>query len=132
MANPPLITPEGAHPCGRGAGPVRSRRWRFRLRKLLFYGFLAYMGIILLLQEINGFRLHRELTALKREVRAAHEHKAELQRQIEVMKTDAYIEQVARDQLGLTRPGEITFLPVEPGAAPRTPPPNTDAPAQAQ
>lgn len=100
--------------------PVKARR-RLRLRKLLFYGFLAYMGLILVLQEINGFRLHRELAALKREVRAAHEHKTDLQRRIEVMKTDAYIEQMARDQLGLTRPGEITFLPLDPAAVPGNP-----------
>lgn len=103
---------------------MKARRWRLRWRKLLFYGFLAYMGLILMLQEINGFRLHREITALKREVRSAHEHKSELQRRIEVMKTDAYIEQMARDQLGLTRPGEITFLPLDPAAAPGNPSPD--------
>lgn len=94
---------------------MKARR-RLRLRKLLFYGFLAYMGLILVLQEINGFRLHRELASLRREVRAAHEHKTDLQGRIEVMKTDAYVERMAREQLGLTRPDEITFLPLDPAA----------------
>ena len=83
-------------------------------RRVLVYGFLLYMGLILLLQELNGFRLQRELTDLRARVRAAHEYNATLHRRLETLNSDAYIEQVAREQLGMTRSDEIPFLPGAP------------------
>lgn len=97
---------------------MRARLRRLRWRKVLVCGFLGYMGLILLLQEINVVRLHRELSQLRQQVRAAHEYNAALYRRIRMMSSDAYIEQVAREQLGMTRPDEIPFLPV-PGESQR-------------
>lgn len=91
---------------------MKAGRQRFRLRRLLLIGFLLYMGLLLLWQEVISFRLSRELADFKDQIRAAHEQNAKLHTQIRDMKSDAYIEKMAREQLGLTRPGEVPFLPI--------------------
>lgn len=91
---------------------MKAGRRRFRLRQVLLLGFLSYMGLLLLWQEVVSFRLGRELATVTQQVRAAHEHNAELYAHIRDMKSDAYIEKMAREHLGLTRAGEVPFLPI--------------------
>lgn len=91
---------------------MKAGRRRFRLRKVLLIGFLSYMGLLLLWQEVVSFRLGRELAAVTEQVRAAHEDNAKLYAQLRDMKSDAYIEKMAREHLGLTRSGEVPFLPI--------------------
>lgn len=66
------------------------------------------------------YRLHREADHLTREVGTLRKENAQLREEIRRLHTPQYIERLAREQLGLVRPGEIPIILVRPTP---TPPP---------
>lgn len=75
---------------------------------------------------IKGRQLNLQEDALNAEIRVQQEKYQELQALEQYLKSDEYVEQVAREQLGLVNPGEtaIIAIPTEP-----SPTPGPDAPA---
>ena len=82
---------------------------------LLFNSLFGDMGLI------QGFRQRHLLARLQEEVRTLRQSNDRLAADTYALKHDPYrIEQIAREELGLGRPGEILFLfqDPEPGATP--------------
>lgn len=75
---------------------------------------------------IKGRQLDLQEQALHSEIRAQQERYQELQALEQYLKSDEYIEAVAREQLGLVKPGETAIIAVP--TVP-TPTPGPDAPA---
>jgi cell division protein FtsB len=105
----------------RGLVPARLRRpgW-------IVAGALALLGLAALLGD-NGalalWRLRGEIGALQQEVRTLEAENARLARAIaELRENPAVIERIAREELGLVRPGERVLR------FPRTPRPGAPAP----
>jgi len=75
---------------------------------ILFLFFVVSSGVRL-------WTLHREVYAeidrLNREKAALLEQQRQLEEQIVKLNTPSYIEQLAREELGLVRPGEISIAP---------------------
>jgi len=71
---------------------------------------------------LNGYRLSREEARLDALKRSLQEQNAILREEIRLLQTPPYIEKIAREQLGLVRPGEIAVLIVRPPAPPPPPP----------
>ncbi|MGH9748690.1 MAG: FtsB family cell division protein [Candidatus Polarisedimenticolia bacterium] len=72
---------------------------------LVFNSLFGDMGII------QGFRQRRHLTRVQREVATLHDRNDRLLADIRALRSDPWrIEAIAREELGLTRPGEILFL----------------------
>lgn len=99
---------------GRPAGRKRAANHRPRWRLLLFYGLLGYLVVVLGLQQVNLIRLQRQATAVAAEMRAARRQNQALRDQFRMQNSDAYVEKVAREELGLTRQGEILLVPLVP------------------
>ncbi len=93
---------------------VLGKRAGFRWRRWLLLGLMLYIGVIMAVQEVSLVKIRRERAAVARELSAAHERNRRLWQQIRALRTDAYIEKAAREELGLTRPGEILYLPALP------------------
>lgn len=66
---------------------------------------------------LHVYRLQRETTRLERVKRNLQEHNAQLREEFRLLHTPAYIERVAREQLGLIKPGEIALMIVRPPPA---------------
>lgn len=64
------------------------------------------------------YRLHREADRLTRELGTLRRENAQLREEIRRLHTPHYIERLAREQLGLVRPGEIPIILVRPTPAP--------------
>jgi len=64
------------------------------------------------------YRLKRQARALERQVAALRRANADLREEIRRLHSPAYIERLAREQLGLLRPGEITLILVRPTPTP--------------
>lgn len=60
------------------------------------------------------YRLEREAAELSRTKQQLQEHSASLHEEIKALYTSSYIEKLAREQLGLVKPGEIAVLIVHP------------------
>lgn len=77
---------------------------------------------------IKGRQLNLREDALNAEILAQQERYQELQALEQYLESDEYIEQVAREQLGLVKPGEtaIIAIPTQPSPTPGPGAPNVD------
>ncbi len=86
------------------------------LKKAMIY-LLIIVIIVFTFQLINNMRkvnkMENELNKLQQQVQKEIDRNEELKEEIERVKSHDYIEKVARDELGLVKPGEILFIPVE-------------------
>jgi cell division protein FtsB len=67
--------------------------------------------------QIRTWRLQSELKQLQNERGALLQQQQQIQRQIDYYNSDAYVEDAARQELGLVKPGEALVLPAVPGKA---------------
>ncbi|MDQ7844151.1 MAG: septum formation initiator family protein [Armatimonadota bacterium] len=79
---------------------------------------------------LHGYRLNREAARLAALKRTLQEHNAVLREEIRLLQTPGYIEKIAREQLGLVRPGEIAILIVPSPASPPPPPARPEEPTR--
>jgi cell division protein FtsB len=89
------------------AARAKAIRWGFGvvLLLLLFNLVCGDMGII------QGIRQRRMAARLRADVRALEEENARLAAEVKALNADPFrIEAIAREELGLARPGEIIFL----------------------
>lgn len=82
---------------------------RFKIRHLLLLTFLIYVGFTLVSQQMKLVEMSRREDQIRQEIERALEEQAALKREIELLHTDDYVEALARDELGLIKPGEIIY-----------------------
>ncbi|MFO7152700.1 MAG: septum formation initiator family protein [Bacillota bacterium] len=87
---------------------------RIKWSRVLLLIFLVYFVYTFTAQQLKINDLKRQEMELSREIERLSAERAELQKEIELLNTDSYIEELARDQLGLVKPGEILYK-VSPG-----------------
>ncbi|MGH2349758.1 MAG: FtsB family cell division protein [bacterium] len=114
-AAPPRPAPYDA---GRRRRPLRKTRtgvprwiWNLGVAALLIVCAIAFTTTFLEL-----FRLQREADRLLRMRQSLQQETATLREEIRALHTLEYIEKIAREQLGLVKPGEIALLIVQPPA----------------
>ncbi|HXF82721.1 MAG TPA: septum formation initiator family protein [bacterium] len=72
---------------------------------------------------LEWYALNREVARLTAVRRSLREQNAVLREEMRLLQTPAYIEKLAREQLGLVRPGEVAILILRtPAPAPPPPP----------
>lgn len=76
---------------------------------------------------LQVYRLKREAARLEQVKQDLIEHNAQLREEIKLLHTPGYVERIAREQLGLVKPGEIALLIVRP--KPPAPRPAASRPA---
>jgi len=126
VANPNLTAMES----------LRRRRWlallglaaaAFVLLKLLLSLLMSDMGVFTLLD------LHRTRRELQQEITDLRDKNVKLTDQVRALRSDpVYIEALAREQLGMVRPGEQVYrlVPRQPAPSTTTPPPASPAPSR--
>ncbi len=91
------------------------------LKKLLLYRilplFLAAVLIIMGVQLVSNYleirSLESEIAEKQEEIREAKMRQQELQQELERLDDPEYLEKLARQRLGLVRPGEELIIPYE-------------------
>lgn len=84
-----------------------GRKWRtLLLLGLLVYFVYSSFGQLRLMME-----LRRELSAVEQGIAAAQRRTEEIKAEIAYLRSDTYLEKIARQELGLVKPGEIIFMP---------------------
>mgnify|MGYP001483061563 CR=1 FL=1 len=91
-----------------GVKKVTTKK-RFKLRHLLLFLFLIYVVYTLATQYIQLWQLSRQEADVKGQLEEALVDMEGLKKEIELLHTANYIEKVARDELGLVKPGEYIF-----------------------
>ena len=108
-------------------GPILVRRpigpppLALRLAAVLVVPLLLYALVATGQKAVANYRLNREAEGLRAEIVALRAENLQLQQQIEQARTDMAIETIAREQLGLIKPGDhpviLAAQPVQSAAA---------------
>lgn len=106
--------------------PIGPPPLALRLAAVLAVPLLLYALVATGQKAYENYRLNQQADALRAEVVNLRTRNIELQQQIENARTDTAIETIAREQLGLVRPGDRPVVLVAPrnesGPAPTAPP----------
>ncbi|MEW6771348.1 MAG: septum formation initiator family protein [Bacillota bacterium] len=81
-----------------------------RLPTLLFVVFLAYLLILVGVQFTRLATLEQGIGRAESELEAIKEKNALLWEQVRLLQSEAYVESLAREKLGLVKPGEIPVV----------------------
>lgn len=102
------------HSGDRGKRRVKFRLSRSKLPLIIFTILLLYVSISLGTRFDQLHAMQRDLQAIESEIKEISTKNAGLQKQLENLQSDKYVEQVAREKLGLVKPGESRIVPVQP------------------
>jgi cell division protein FtsL len=111
--------------------PIGPPPFALRLAAVLVVPLLLYALVATGQKALDNYRLNQDAAALRAELVNLRTENLRLQKDIEDARTDAAIEKIAREQLGLIRPGDHPMVLVaqgsdaQPQAAPQlsSPPP---------
>lgn len=94
---------------------VRRRRKK-RLNVLQFLGLILALWLLFCFGKgmVTNYRLKLEIADIKMEIDAIRMRNAELEREIEKYNSPEYVEKIAREELGLVKPGETLFIMSQP------------------
>lgn len=102
-----------------------------RLLVLLLVFLTASFFYATVSKALEVYSLKREANRLQQEIQAAQARHEQLLRQRDFLQTEAYIETIAREELGLIKPGEtaLGILPATGASPSRRPTPEPSPPA---
>ncbi len=90
----------------------RKSKKRFKLRHLLASIFVLYIVCILVSQQIAIKEASRKEEDIKSRIEQLKEENESIKTELERTKDEEYIEKLAREKLGMIKPGEIMFIDV--------------------
>lgn len=86
-----------------------------RLASVLFLVFLIYLLVLVGGQFARLHALERGVMQAKEELETVKAHNEQLWERVRLLQSDAYVESLAREDLGLVKPGEVpVVVTVEP------------------
>jgi cell division protein FtsL len=94
------------------AAVKKPKKRRINVGNVLLVLFLLYTVIILGSQQLRLYRFEKDIKDVNSSIEQAEIAKENLRQQIELMNTDNYVEMIAREKLGLIKPGEIPYIAV--------------------
>lgn len=90
-----------------------SAAFRKTLKRVFFVGVVLYALTIFVGQGFRVFGLRSEVARIREEIEFHRVNNEIMSRRIDAMQGDGYVEQVAREQLGLVMPGEVAYIRVD-------------------
>ncbi len=95
--------------------PLKVYKGRRRLRvsyfRLALFGFILYNLFTLTGQQVQITEMKQEMVSLEVAFNRLRDSNQALKKQIGLLNSDQYIEEIARRELGLVKPGEILYVP---------------------
>jgi len=92
-------------PEARRRSPARNK-----LVKGLIVLLILYFVLLFATQSIRLLQMRRSLFSIEEEIQAVRLQNEEMLREIEQLHSPAYLEKMAREELGMVRSGELLFL----------------------
>jgi cell division protein FtsL len=117
--------------------PIGPPPLALRLAAVLAVPLLLYALVATGQKAAENYRLNQQADGLRGEISQLRDQNVRLQQQIEQARTDTAIETIAREQLGLIKPGDHPLVLVQddtsrPSQAPAPPPPAPPKPTWRQ
>ncbi len=98
---------------------TRSRKRRFGLGGFIGLALALMLGITFFVRQSQVRQLEKYIEALEQEIQYYTRANDNLRDQINMLRSDQYIEKVAREKLGLVKPGEVQYILTDPRATGR-------------
>ncbi len=92
---------------------MKNRKIQNLLKKILIIAFILYFAYTLIKQQQTLNTYANQKAKYNEDIEVAQEEQAELQEMKENINSDEYIEQIARDKLGMYYPNERVYIDVE-------------------
>lgn len=89
---------------------VYDMKKKFNIKSLVLIFVLVYVSYLFIQQQATMGRQKKELQKYNVELQKKKEEKKTLQDEVELSKTDKYIEKLAREILGLVKEGETPVM----------------------
>lgn len=100
------------------AAPMPNRR-RYRLTGRFWWLIIAFVvvniGSAYVHQGYKAWQYRNQIAQAEQQLHQAEQRNQELREELTYLQSEAYIEQAARQELGLVMPGETAVIMVEPG-----------------
>lgn len=84
-----------------------------RLPKYLLYAIIGYIAFSFGDQLLKINAMNREVDKVNQQLALLEERNRELKQEIKNLQTKTYVERIAREKLGLVKPGEVVILEAE-------------------
>ena len=112
--------------------PVGPPPLALRVAAIVTVPLLLYALVAIGQKAVENYQLNQQADALRAEISGFRSRNIDLQHEIEVARTDTAIETIAREQLGLIRPGDHPVVLVatqsQPASQPQASPPPAPRP----
>lgn len=95
----------------------RPRKRRFGLGGFVGLALALMLGITFFVRQSQVRQLEKYIEALEKEIQYYTQANDNLRDQINMLRSDQYIEKVAREKLGLVKPGEVQYILTDPRTA---------------
>lgn len=104
--------------------PKAKSKFKYRIKKrfFLFFCLLAYVAVCFGQQFYQLRNMDKEIDGYVQVKKELLEEQKNLQAEIALLENKSYIERIAREDLGLIKPGETLLVPGEPGKMPEVKP----------
>lgn len=71
---------------------------------------LLAVAVVFILRQAEVISAERRVTAMQQDIQHYAAVNESLEKQLEVLKSDEYVEKTAREKLGLVMPGEVQYM----------------------
>jgi cell division protein FtsL len=107
---------EEYYEAGEYAGSGRKTfRWsRSKLPVIVIAALLLYAAVTFGSQFSRLYAMQQDVQQIQAEVAELRQRNADLREQVKLLQSDAYVESIARERLGLVKPGESRIVPIGP------------------
>ncbi len=87
------------------------RRYRIRWFRVLVLLTAAYFLYLAVGQQFELYTIHRETASLQERIAELEQANKSLTTEKSQLSSPNYVEKIAREQLGLVKPGEVPYIP---------------------
>lgn len=91
---------------------MNKRKKKSALGTFAVLGFLVYFAYTMVTQQSMINAKNKELESLQQKINSVKSENDELRKKKEMLDTDEYYEKVAREKLGMVKPGEKVFFDI--------------------
>lgn len=89
-----------------------SKRKRSKLGTFIAAAAFIYFAYTIIIQQNMIYSKNSEIRNIQAKIRKEQKTNDELKKQAEILNTDEFYEKVAREKLGLVKPGEKVFIDI--------------------
>lgn len=86
------------------------RRHKIKWFKIIFFVVIGYFVYVCVQQQFEISKIHSEMELTKNKLEQTNQLNESLQEERNRLSTPAYVEKLAREELGLVKPGEMPYI----------------------